>query len=63
MGRPRPRREFSNDVLVEGVADVGTVQRHVFDRAAAIDGQELIAHLLWIIPLDRILQNLEWRTT
>jgi hypothetical protein len=55
--RSGPVSKFSDDVFVEGVADVGTVQRHILDGTAPLDGEKLIPHLRLIISLDRILQN------
>jgi hypothetical protein len=40
-----PGGEIGDHRLVESIADIGTIQRHVFDGAAAFNFQELIAHL------------------
>jgi hypothetical protein len=41
-----PARQLLDDVFIERVANVGTIERHVLDRPVAADVQELEAHTL-----------------
>ena len=42
----RPRGQFSDQVFVERVANLGAVQRHVFDGPVAGRRQKLVAHTI-----------------
>ena len=63
VGSVRPGGQFSNDVLVERVADVRAVQRDLLDWATPIDREELIAHLRRLFHWIGSCKPPHWRKT